>query len=258
MRSFKRVAVLVTLALFLGLLFVQGVEARRGGGGRGGGRSMSRSRMSRPSPRRSFNRSGPASRGSFSGGRRARPAPVKRTRPSPSRGNRMTRPSQVKRARPSRTRDRVTNGSRRNRDTTRRQDRMANREERRKNQSQRRKDRAAEGTSKRQKAQEAWKDRQEDRQDFIEDIQEDRQDFIEDMYDDHWDHYHGHYYYGGVATGVVVGTAAAVTYVTTLPCTAKVVDVNGVHYYSCGSTWYRRSYSGSQVTYIVVDPPPGY
>lgn len=237
MKTFKRIAVVATMALFLGVIFAQGVEARRGRGGRGGGR-----RMSRPMPRRSFNRRGPASRGSFSAGRRTRPSPSRRTRPV---NTGRTRPSSGRR-------DRMAN--RRNRDTTRRQDRMAKRDERRPS----RKDRAAPGESKRQKAQKKLAENREDWQEFIKDRQEDRQDFIEDLHDDHWDRYHHHHYYGGFATGVVVGSAATVTYVTTLPCTAKVVDVNGVHYYSCGSTWYRRSYSGSDVTYIVVDPPPGY
>jgi len=244
MITFKRVAIAVTLALFLGVIFVQGVEARRGG--RGGGRSMSRGRAARSMPRRSFNRRGPASRGSFSASRR-RPSPS-RARPAPGR---RTRPVTTGRTRPSTSRrDRMAN--RRNRDTTKRQDRMAKRNERRPSRT----DRAAPGESKRQKAQKKLAENREDWQDFIKDRQEDRQDFIEDLHDDHWDYHH--HYYGGFATGVVVGSAATVTYVSTLPCTAKVVDVDGVHYYSCGSTWYRRSYSGSEVTYIVVDPPPGY
>jgi hypothetical protein len=34
--------------------------------------------------------------------------------------------------------------------------------------------------------------------------------------------------------------------------------VNGVTYYSCGPTWYKRGYSGGSVTYIVVNAPAGY
>ena len=33
------------------------------------------------------------------------------------------------------------------------------------------------------------------------------------------------------------------------------VVVNGVTYYQCGSTWYQPAYQGSQVTYVVVNPP---
>ena len=63
---------------------------------------------------------------------------------------------------------------------------------------------------------------------------------------------------------VVVGAAAAasrsteVVYVSTLPCDATAVSVSGASYYKCGSTWYQRGYSGSQVTYYQVAPPPGF
>jgi hypothetical protein len=46
--------------------------------------------------------------------------------------------------------------------------------------------------------------------------------------------------------------------VTTLPSTPKVIVVNGVSYYQCGSTWYQQAYSGSGVTYVVVKAPAGY
>jgi hypothetical protein len=36
-------------------------------------------------------------------------------------------------------------------------------------------------------------------------------------------------------------------------CT-KVI-VSGLAYYQCGSTWYQPTTQGSQVTYIVVNPP---
>jgi hypothetical protein len=31
--------------------------------------------------------------------------------------------------------------------------------------------------------------------------------------------------------------------------------VNGVSYQQCGSSWYQPQYVGSQVTYVVVNPP---
>lgn len=34
--------------------------------------------------------------------------------------------------------------------------------------------------------------------------------------------------------------------------------VNSVAYPSCGSNWYSRAYSGGSVTYVIVNPPPGY
>ena len=100
-----------------------------------------------------------------------------------------------------------------------------------------------------------WKDQnREDIQDERKDRQEDRQDFIEDEHDDYWDDRNSFY------VGAAVGAASVrtTTYITTLPCTTTAVVVNGVSYYSCTSTWYQRSYSGSQVTYITVAAPPGY
>jgi hypothetical protein len=41
-------------------------------------------------------------------------------------------------------------------------------------------------------------------------------------------------------------------------CTPTSVVVGGDAYYRCGNSWYRRGYSGDDVTYVVVDPPPGY
>ena len=220
MRSLTRIAAVLSIVAFLGVLFVDGAAFARGRGR--GGRSRSRARVSRPS--RSFSRSGPASRGSFSG-RRTRPSTPRRTRPA--------------RTRPTKSRKQYA-------------------QKRYNRRNQRRKDRAAEGSSRRQKAQERINDRQEKRQEFIKDLQDDRQDFIEDMHDDHWDH-HYHGYGSSFAAGVVVGSAAtAATVVTTLPCSAKVVTVGGVTYYSCGSTWYQRSYAGSNITYVVVNPPSGY
>ena len=129
------------------------------------------------------------------------------------------------------------------------------------------------------------RERQEKRQEFIKDRQEDRQDFIEDIHDDHHHHHHwddhwdgdgGEFAAGVIVGGVVVGAAAAAanannqydqpqvvynnttTYVTTLPCHPREVQINGVTYFNCGSEWYQRSYAGSQVTFIPVSPPPGY
>jgi hypothetical protein len=31
-----------------------------------------------------------------------------------------------------------------------------------------------------------------------------------------------------------------------------------VSYSDCGGTWYQPAYSGGDVTYVVVDAPPGY
>ena len=118
-----------------------------------------------------------------------------------------------------------------------------------------------------------WEDdNREDWQENNEDRQEDRQDFVEDEHDD-WDHHHndwddddGELAAGVIIGATVVGAAAAasssrttqVTYVTTLPCEATAVSVEGVSYYKCSSTWYQRGYAGSQITYIQVAAPPGF
>lgn len=80
-------------------------------------------------------------------------------------------------------------------------------------------------------------------------------------YDDHDDDWG--YAFAGAAVGATVGfmagaAAAAPTYITTLPCSPTVVSASGVSYYGCGGTWYNRSYVEGNVTYVVVNPPPGY
>ena len=37
-----------------------------------------------------------------------------------------------------------------------------------------------------------------------------------------------------------------------------VSDGTPYTYYSCGSTWYRQAYQGTELVYVVVAPPPGY
>jgi hypothetical protein len=117
-----------------------------------------------------------------------------------------------------------------------------------------------------------WKDdNREDKQDSSEDRQEERQDFVEDN-DDHWDNHRddwddddGEFLAGAIVGATVVGVAAAAStpapttvYVTTLPCDATAVAVDGVSYYKCGDSWYTRGYAGSQITYLSVPPPAGF
>ncbi len=56
----------------------------------------------------------------------------------------------------------------------------------------------------------------------------------------------------GVVAGAIVGTAIAAS---ALPPACSAVIVNGVTYQNCGGAWYQPQYAGSQVTYIVVNPP---
>jgi hypothetical protein len=79
------------------------------------------------------------------------------------------------------------------------------------------------------------------------------------------DHRYGGWGYGccynaaataAVATAAAVTTAAVVgSVVHTLPPSCESVSVSGVTYQRCGSTWYQPQFSGSAVTYVVVNPP---
>ncbi len=276
MMKMKGNLILLGIALVAVLFYSAGVDAR-GRGGAGGGRSRGRS-VSRSSSRstnrggsRSFSRSGPASRGSFSSRPPRRTTRPAQTRPSSGRNNRMAVQGQ-----PNKSQGRPSAGQGMAAVQGRPSD---NRRPGNKNKYLERNDRAAPGQSKRQENRDKLKDRQDDRQEWldknrediqeaIKDRQEDRQDFIDDQldehrYDYHWDYHDDDFVAGVIVGGVVVGTAAAVaagstTAVTTLPCTAAAVVVDGVTYYHCDTTWYRRSYAGSQVTYIIVNPPPGH
>ncbi|MCB1932324.1 MAG: hypothetical protein KDI45_07600 [Candidatus Accumulibacter sp.] len=64
-----------------------------------------------------------------------------------------------------------------------------------------------------------------------------------------------------VATGVAVGATVAVTaavvgsMVTTLPPSCVPHVYAGVTYQQCAGTYYQPQYSGTSVTYVVVNPP---
>jgi hypothetical protein len=59
-----------------------------------------------------------------------------------------------------------------------------------------------------------------------------------------------------VVTGAAVATAVAVgTVVRSIPPSCTSLMIGNVAYQQCGNTWYQPRYSGSQVTYVVVNPP---
>lgn len=64
-----------------------------------------------------------------------------------------------------------------------------------------------------------------------------------------------------VARAAAVGAAVAVTAAAigsiaySIPESCVPVDVNGVTYQQCGSTWYQPQYAGDSVQYVVVDAP---
>jgi len=75
--------------------------------------------------------------------------------------------------------------------------------------------------------------------------------------------YHGNNYYhndgigvgGAIAIGVAGMAIGSMITAAALPPSCSTVSVNGISYQQCGSTWYQPQYAGSQVNYIVVNPP---
>jgi len=67
--------------------------------------------------------------------------------------------------------------------------------------------------------------------------------------------------YHPVATAAAIGTTAAVTAAVvgsvaySLPPACSAVLVGGVTYQQCSGSWYQPRYAGTQMTYVVVDPP---
>ena len=105
--------------------------------------------------------------------------------------------------------------------------------------------------------QQAASDMQQSDQNQQDKNREDWQDWADDQ---HWDnHWYGYGNTGAAfVAGTAVGAAATRTYVTTLPCDYTTAFINGSTYYQCGSTWYSRGYVNGNVTYVVVQPPPGF
>jgi len=63
-------------------------------------------------------------------------------------------------------------------------------------------------------------------------------------------------YHPVARTAAAVTTAAVIgSMVYSLPSSCSEVSVDGVTYQQCGSAWYQPQFSGSSVTYIVVNPP---
>jgi hypothetical protein len=56
-------------------------------------------------------------------------------------------------------------------------------------------------------------------------------------------------------TAAAVTTAAVGSVVYSIPASCSAVTVNGFTYQQCGSTWYQPKFSGSSVSYVVVNAP---
>ena len=225
-RSIQLVA-LVSAVLLVAASFHE-AEARggRGGGGRGGGGGYSRGGAAAGG---GFSSRGGAEARSSAGGQRQQQASAQRTQSQESR-------------------------------QTQYQGNQQNRQSQHDSNQQSRQDRSTMST-------------REDRQDYANDAREDRQDYYDDEIDDDWDRCCDDDWDDGealVVGAVVVGAAVAAaessdddyvqstTTISALPCTPAVQAINGVTYYTCGSSWYNQVYSGGGVSYITVQAPPGY
>jgi hypothetical protein len=60
-----------------------------------------------------------------------------------------------------------------------------------------------------------------------------------------------------VGTAVAIGATAAIigSIVYSLPPSCSMVNVGGITYQRCGSTWYQPRYAGTSVQYVVVNSP---
>jgi uncharacterized protein with beta-barrel porin domain len=70
---------------------------------------------------------------------------------------------------------------------------------------------------------------------------------------------HGHYHPVARAVGVTAATAATAavvgSVVHSLPPSCTTVVTAGVAYQQCGGTYYQPRYVGTQISYVVVNPP---
>ena len=122
---------------------------------------------------------------------------------------------------------------------------------------------------------------QENRQNYGSSAQDDRQNYYNNNSNNTQNNYYGGgggYYYGGggyyhddddgdeaaaaaiglaagFAIGSMVTSAQAQQQASATGCSMNQVVVDGVTYAQCGSTWYRPTSQGGQVSYEVVAPP---
>jgi hypothetical protein len=72
---------------------------------------------------------------------------------------------------------------------------------------------------------------------------------------DYHDRYHPVATAAGVAAAATLTAAAVGSVVHALPPACSTTMVNGFTYQNCGGTWYEPRYAGTQVNYVVVNPP---
>lgn len=88
-------------------------------------------------------------------------------------------------------------------------------------------------------------------------ISNNRTNAVNNYNDNHGSWYNDHPVATAAAvTTAVVGTAAVIgSIVRSLPPSCSAMNVNGVTYQQCGSTWYQPQYAGTTVQYVVVNAP---
>jgi hypothetical protein len=111
---------------------------------------------------------------------------------------------------------------------------------------------------------------QQSRQNYGQQAQQSRQNYASNYdnyhsgccYGGYYGGYHGGYYpstggayAAGVVTGAIIGSTMTAAAFRAQASSCTQVIVGGMAYYQCGSTWYQPATQGSQVTYIVVNPP---
>jgi hypothetical protein len=111
-------------------------------------------------------------------------------------------------------------------------------------------------------------DRQDNRNDRFDDRQDNRNDRFDDRtdqrddvrheYQEHYENHHGYSEFYEDRWKYAVGASLTAATFRSLTCTPTTVIVGGVSYYQCGPTWYQRAYSGTSMTYVVINAPSGY
>jgi hypothetical protein len=72
---------------------------------------------------------------------------------------------------------------------------------------------------------------------------------------DYHDHYRPVARAVGVAAAATVTAAAVGSIVHSIPPSCSTTMINGFTYKNCDGTWYQPRYAGTQVNYVVVNPP---
>jgi hypothetical protein len=80
-----------------------------------------------------------------------------------------------------------------------------------------------------------------------------------DVHHDHggWNDWDDHPFAtaAAVTAGVAVTSAVIGSIVNTVPPGCVTTVVNGIAYQQCGTTWYQPQYAGTNVQYVVINPP---